>query len=411
MNKKYWLTNVLLETGFIYTGHEITGTETAIHHLLIENGSISRVQTQVPEQDGTPFKDAHGLLAIPSFCDKHLHLDKGFYGGPWQACTAFNSVAARIREEEEFLPHFVPDTSRKAQALLELVTASGVTHARIQCNVDPVVGLANMEQVQLALEANTHKLTYELVAFPQHGLLKSNTISLMKDAMRSGVNIVGGLDPATIDNDIAASLHSIMELAVEFNAPVDIHLHDRGALGMYTIRRLSQMVEDAKWQGRVTVSHAYCLGDAPAAEVAELAERLAALDISIVTTCPIDVNAPPVPLLHGKGVKVSLANDNIHDHWSPYGDGDMLHRANRLGERFKWITEYQLNRALGFITEGMLPLNSQGEQVWPKAGHAANMVFTNASCSAEAVARRTDRKAVMFQGQVVSGQLQQNKAN
>lgn len=40
-------------------------------------------------------------------------------------------------------------------------------------------------------------------------------------------------------------------------------------------------------------------------------------------------------------------------------------------------------------TGDTLPLNDQGEQVWPKAGDRAEFVLVTAASSAEAVARRT----------------------
>ncbi|MEW9096949.1 MAG: amidohydrolase family protein [Clostridiaceae bacterium] len=412
MNKKFWLTHVLLEDGFTYSEDvvstnekEVTGTKTNIYHILIEDGKITKIKKGEKEQDENPVVDAKGLLALPSFTEKHIHLDKGHFGGRWKASTPFKSVAHRIKEEEEFLPKFLPITTRRAEKLLELITSNGVTHARIQCNVDPVVNLGNLEKVIAALENYKDKLTYELVAFPQHGLLRSNSVPIMKEAMRNGVNVVGGLDPATIDNDIEKSLHTMMDIAVEFNSDVDIHIHDGGKLGMYTINRLAQMVEDAKWQGRVNISHAYCMGDSYIEEVRDLADKLASLNISVATTVPIDIPAPPVPLLHERGVKVYVVNDNINDHWSPFGTGDMLQKASRMAERFGWIDEYLLTRALNFITNGVTPLDNKGNQTWPKVGDEANIVFTEASCSAEAVARRTKKNAVMFRGKIVSGEL------
>lgn len=403
MNKRFWLTNVLLETGFSYDDNGVNGTNTDIYNLLIEGGKIIDIKKGKLEKIDTEAIDAKGLLALPSFVDKHIHLDKGFYGGPWMASTPFISVFERIKEEEEFLPKFLDFTTERAESLLELITMSGVTLARVQCNVDPIIGLKNVERVRAALENYKDKLTYELVAFPQHGLLRSNSVPLMKEAMKNGVNLVGGLDPATIDNDIEASLNAMMDIAIEYNSDVDIHLHDGGKLGMYTIKRLTELVEEAKWQGRVTISHAYCMGDSTLKEVEDIAERLSELNISIATTVPINIQAPPIPLLYKKGVKVHVINDNINDHWSPFGTGDLLQRASRMAERFDWIDEYSLTRALGFITDGKVPLDSQGKQAWPKVGDEANIVLLEASCSAEAIARRSKRNAVMFKGKILLG--------
>lgn len=81
-----------------------------------------------------------GLLAIPSFNDRHIHLDKGYYGGKWSACTPFITVFDRIKEEEEFLPSFLEDTEIKAKKLLDLLIKNGVTEARVQCNIRSCCG-------------------------------------------------------------------------------------------------------------------------------------------------------------------------------------------------------------------------------------------------------------------------------
>ncbi|MDF2675971.1 MAG: putative deaminase with metallo-dependent hydrolase domain, partial [Bacillota bacterium] len=62
-------------------------------------------------------------------------------------------------------------------------------------------------------------------------------------------------------------------------------------------------------------------------------------------------------------------------------------------------------RALGFITNGITPLDNKGNRQWPKIGDNANMIFVNSSCSAESVGRISERKAVLFNGNIVSGVL------
>jgi cytosine/adenosine deaminase-related metal-dependent hydrolase len=188
---------------------------------------------------------------------------------------------------------------------------------------------------------------------------------------------------------------------VEADADIDLHLHEPGYLGVFIMKRIAALTEEAGWQGRVTISHAYGLGEVPASIAEEMAELLAGLRISIMTAVPIDIPTIPVPLLQAKGVHIGLGNDNITDHWHPFGTGDMLQKANRLAERFRWTDEHSLSRALGFVTGGLTPLDDKGNCVWPKARDMANAVFVQAGCSAEAVARQSPKKSVMYQGQMV----------
>ena len=67
--------------------------------------------------------------------------------------------------------------------------------------------------------------------------------------------------------------------------------------------------------------------------------------------------------------------------------------------------EQTLSRALGIATGDVLPLNDKGERVWPKVGDDASFNLLPASCSAEAVARLTERTAVFHRGVLASGNL------
>ncbi len=97
-------------------------------------------------------------------------------------------------------------------------------------------------------------------------------------------------------------------------------------------------------------------------------------------------------------MEVAVGSDNIYDSWWPTGNGDLLQRAGRLIERYRWTDEVSLGQTLKYITGGKTPLDKEGNQVWPKAGDEANMILVNASCSAEAIARMSKREAVFYRG-------------
>ncbi|RNB91398.1 deaminase [Brevibacillus fluminis] len=406
MASAYWLTNVRLESGFRYEEERIAGTTTELCNLKIEDGKIAQiVSADTALTDGLPQQDAKELLLLPAFADMHIHIDKTYYSGPWKACTPPVSIFTRIKEEQELLPKLLPTARQRAENMLGLLLSHGSTQVRTHCNVDQVIGLKNLEATLQATETYAAKQSHEIVAFPQHGLLRSDSVALVREAMRMGATHVGGVDPATVDLNIEKSLATIMELAVEANAGVDIHIHDPGHLGTFTFRRLAAMTEEAGWQNRVTISHCIGLADVSPQEQAELAELFTSVGISITSTVPINRATIPFPILKEKGVSVSLGDDSITDHWSPFGRGDSLERAGRLAERFRWSNERALAETLGFITNGVTPLNSEGQRVWPAVGDTMSGVLVHASCSAEAVARRAQRQAVLFQGNVVSGSV------
>ncbi|MEH7307463.1 amidohydrolase family protein [Neobacillus drentensis] len=401
----FWLTNVRLEKGFIYEHDRIAGTETEICHLKMEDGKITEITQVLPNSDVKQM-DANYQLLLPSLRDMHIHIDKTYYGGPWKACTPItNGIFTRLEEEKELLPKLLPTAQERAEKMIEMYLKNGHTHIRTHCNVDPVIGLKNLEATVNALKKYEDVLTYEIVAFPQHGLLKSDSVQLIRDAMKNGATLVGGVDPATVDRNIEKSLNTIFEIAVENNKGVDIHLHDPNSLGAFTFERMAHYTNEAGLKGRVTISHGIALGDLQGDALHEMAAILKEQEIDITTTVPVNRATIPIPTLDKLGISVSVGHDSITDHWSPFGTGNTIQKLGTLAERFRMSDEYSLSTALKFGTGGVTPLNEKGERVWPKVGDEATMMLVNASCSAEAVARRATVKALFFKGKKVESKL------
>ncbi|MFP3390331.1 amidohydrolase [Brevibacillus sp. SIMBA_040] len=402
MNSSYWLTNIKLESGYQFENGNMIGTKTELHHLRIEDGKIAQIlSADQPLLTELPLVDGKNMLLLPSFQEMHIHLDKTYYGGPWKCCMPVSNLFERHEEDKGLLPMFLSKSQERAELILELMLQNGITRVRDHCHVDPQVGLKFLEALQRAYEPFSGKISREIVAFPHYGLLRTNAKESVREALRQGATHVGGVDPAGVDGDVEKSLQTMMELAVENNADVDLHLHDPGHLTIFTIKRLAAMTEEAGWQGRVTISHALGLGDVSLSEVSEVAEMLAQLRIDVTSTVPINRLTIPIPLLHEKGVLVSLGNDGVMGNWSPFGSADILEKANRFAERFRWSDERSLSKALGFITGGKIPLNESGTRIWPVVGDEASGVLVDSSCSAETIARRTKPQVVIAKGNVM----------
>jgi cytosine deaminase len=81
-----------------------------------------------------------------------------------------------------------------------------------------------------------------------------------------------------------------------------------------------------------------------------VAERLAALGISLMSSAPADCAVPPFLALRETGVNVCLGSDGIRDAWSPMGNGDMLERAMLLAFRFDLNKDDELAAAFEAAT-------------------------------------------------------------
>ncbi|WP_059172331.1 amidohydrolase family protein [Bacillus sp. FJAT-27445] len=401
----FWLTNVRLEKGYNYDNHRIIGTETEICHLKIQDGIITEITDVLPSSNENQF-DAKTQLLLPSLRDMHIHIDKTYYGGPWKACTPITKgIFTRLEEEKELLPKLLPTAQERAEKMIELYLKNGHTHIRTHCNVDPVIGLKNLEATVNALKKYEDVLTYEIVAFPQHGLLRSDSVQLIRDAMKNGATLVGGVDPATVDRNIEKSLYTIFEIAVENNKGVDIHLHDPNTLGAFTFERMAHYTKEAGLKGRATISHGIALADLQGEALTEMAAMLREQEIDVTTTVPVNRTTIPIPTLDTLGVKVAVGHDSITDHWSPFGTGNTIQKLGTLAERFRLSDEYSLSKTLKYGSGGITPLNENGERIWPKIGDEATMMLVNATCSAEAIARRASVQSLFFKGKKVESKL------
>lgn len=404
MSNVKWLSNVKLEIGEKQLENGTVETLTSLFHLKIENGKIvEQLDGNKHIPAGQEVMDMKGKLALPTFKEMHNHLDKTYMSLDWKACTPVSNLKERLALEAAELTVLANTAQQRATTMIETLLETGSTHIRTHVNIDPYIGLKNLEGVKAALESFNGKVTADIIAFPQHGLLRESVPSLMREAMRSGATMVGGLDPAGIDNAIEKSLYEVMDIATEFDADVDIHLHDGGFVGYYTADKWIDIVQDANYQGRTALSHAFSLGDIPVSQQEIVARRLAEQDVAIMSTIPINLGRviPPIDLLDAHGVKVHFGCDGFYDSWSPYGTGDVLEKASRFCELTRKIDEKSLRNSLKWVTGGIVALNEDGHKVWPTIQDDASFVFVDAASSAEVVARIPSKRLVMVKGELV----------
>ncbi|KAA2224220.1 amidohydrolase [Chryseobacterium sediminis] len=395
---KYSLKNVRLETGFEYENEEVTGTKTDLFSIEIEDGKIKAVKSNDPASEAI---DAKEYLMLPAFRDMHIHLDKTLYGLPWQALSPKRrTVKDMIAYEQEIIPELLKTSVSRAEQLISLQQHYGTHFARTHFNIDTTSGLKSLEHLEQALENKKDSFKAELVAFPQHGVYYTESAPLMKEAAQlKSVGFIGGLDPLSIDGSIERVMDFTVQLALDHNKGIDIHLHEVGESGMKTINYLiDKAIENPALQGKTFVSHAFALAHLSPKETEQIAERLAAGKVGIASSVPFKGTVMPIPTLKKYGVNVLIGNDNVQDYWSTFGSGSMLQKANLIAELYGYATEYALSRALQFATQSILPLDEKGKQQWPKAGDEAAIVLTDASCSAEAVSRMSEIKALMNDG-------------
>ncbi|MCT7474679.1 amidohydrolase family protein [Escherichia coli] len=404
----YYLDNVLLETGFDYENGVAVQTRTARQTVEIQDGKIVALRENKQHPDATlPHYDAGGKLMLPTTRDMHIHLDKTFYGGPWRSLNrpAGTTIQDMIKLEQKMLPELQPYTQERAEKLIDLLQSKGTTIARSHCNIEPVSGLKNLQNLQAVLARR--QAGFGVKSSPSRSTVccsEIGTLNARSDA--GGCALRRRAGPDSVDGAMEKSLDTMFQIALDYDKGVDIHLHETTPSGVAAINYMVETVEKTpQLKGKLTISHAFALATLNEQQVDALANRMAAQQISIASTVPIGTLHMPLKQLHDKGVKVMTGTDSVIDHWSPYGLGDMLEKANLYAQLYIRPNEQNLSRSLFLATGDVLPLNEKGERVWPKAQDDASFVLVDASCSAEAVARISPRTATFHKGQLVWGSV------
>lgn len=393
--------NVRLETAFEYQEGEVVGTKTELFSITVNNGRIKAVKANTPN-DGKAL-DAKGLLMLPAFKDMHIHLDKTFYGGKWQAVRPrTGGVKGMIELEKQILPEMLQTSTYRAEKLISLLQSKGTSFARSHVNIEPTSKLQSLTNLQKALENKKAGFGAELVAFPQHGVFYTDSVGYLKEAAKMDIDFIGGLDPYSIDGEIEKTIDFTVQLALDNNKGIDIHLHEIGESGLKTITYLIKKVnENPVLKKKTYLSHCFALARLDKVKQEDVAAQLAEANIGIVSTIPFGGLLMPIPTLYKHNVEVLTGNDSIVDHWNTFGSGSVLQKANLMAQLYGYSTEFSLSRSLKLATGNILPLDDKGNRQWPVAGSEASFVLVDASCSAEAVSRISPVKSLIFNGNIV----------
>ena len=369
--------------------------------LLVRDGRIA-VYGPGLDAPGTAMEQGAGALLIPGLVEAHTHLDKSLWGMGWRTHQAGPRLIDKIETERRLKKEWDIDPARQSARQVVQSLRMGTTHIRTHVDVDDAVGLAGMEGVLATCAAYAGVMDIEVVAFPQSGLVcRPGVAELMAEAMRLGGDVVGGLDPCAIDRDPKGQLDVVFGLAERFGKPVDIHLHEPGQLGAFSLDLIIERTRALGMTGQVTVSHAFCLGDPDPGLVNPLLDAVAELDIAVATTAPASRPVPAAAELRRRGIRLCAGSDGIRDTWGPYGNADMLERAMLLGLRNNFRQDEEVEWALHVCTQGGADvMRLEGYGLVP--GCHADLVLVDAESVAEAVAARPPRRLVVKRGRVVA---------
>jgi len=370
--------------------------------LRVSDGRIAEVSpNQTPSPDWKTH-DGAGAILLPGLVEAHTHLDKTLWGMGWRPHQAGPELKDKIDTERRLRREWDIEPHRQSMRQALLSIAQGTTAIRSHVDMDTDCGMEGFEGVARTRDLLTDQIDIEIVAFPQSGLLnRPGTLELMDQALREGADVVGGLDPCSMDRDPKGHLDAVFALAERHGKPIDIHLHEPAELGAFSIELIVERTLAHAMQGKVTISHAFCLGMSDRDRARGLTADVARAQIHLATVASAHRPVPDAGEVRDAGVTLCAGSDGIRDAWGPYGNGDMLERAMLLGLRNNFRTDDDLEHALRCCTyNGAAVMGLEGYGLAP--GDTANLVLVDAESVAHAIVAHPPRQLVLKGGKIVA---------
>lgn len=370
--------------------------------LLVEDGVFSAIAPSgTLDARDAEHVDGRGLLALPGLVNAHAHVDKSWWGAPWEPYGGEATTQGRIAHERAERGRLgIPSAEATTRVLREFLR-HGTTATRTHVDVDLGVGLEGIAAVREAVDRLEGAIDVEIVAFPQDGVLRwPGVIDLLDAAAAEGASSIGGLDPATIDRDPVGQLDALFAVAERRGVGLDIHLHDGGELGAFQYELVIERTIRSGMQGRVVISHGFGLGELSPARREAIVEGLAEAGVAWATVAPAGSAPLPWREMRAAGVGIGIGTDGIRDLWSPYGDGDLLKVALAFARLHGLRRDEELRHAIGLATSAAAPFVHR-ERHGLEVGAPADVVLVDAENAQDALVRTPRRETVVSRGRVV----------
>ncbi|GLP97682.1 cytosine deaminase [Paraferrimonas sedimenticola] len=367
-----------------------------------------------PKVDSDAY-DAREKLLVSPFVEPHIHLDATQTAGQpnWNLSGTLFEGIERWAERKNVLN--IEDVKARAHKTLSWQIANGIQHVRTHVDVSDPSLMALHAMLEVKQEIADY-IDLQIVAFPQEGILSyPNGKALMRQAMELGADVVGAIPHFEYTREYGVeSLHFAIELALEYEALVDVHCDEIDDEQSRFVETLACLALEHQIGHRVTASHTTAMHSYNNAYASRLFRLLKRSGISFVANPLVNTHlqgrfdsypkrrgVTRVKEMLDANINVCFGHDDVFDPWYPLGTANML-QVLHMGLHVCQIMGFeQINQGLRLISEHSakaLNLSKFGIT----QGLPASFLLLNASNGFDALRRQAEVVLSVRKGIVIA---------
>mgnify|MGYP001770685046 CR=1 FL=1 len=298
----------------------------------VKGGRISNI-TEYSGESGD--FNGKGMLLTESFTIPHVHLDKVETGDLIESRTVSiyqlgTDASASIELAAEVKKYYDPEViASRITGKLMKAARKGVTRLRGFIDVDSYAQLKGFEGAVKAKENVKGVLEFQIVAFPQQGLIKDREAEgLIEEALKKGADVVGGIPwIEKTEEDKREHVRIVIELAKKHGKPAALLVDDAPDPRLRTLEYLADEALKENYVGKVEACHARALEVYDKESLKRVLGKVKDAGISLVTNPHTGKFHLPVEEALRSGVNVALGQDDCNDAYYPYGQCSPLEVA------------------------------------------------------------------------------------
>ncbi|MGL4485128.1 MAG: amidohydrolase family protein, partial [Anaerovoracaceae bacterium] len=294
--------------------------------------------------------------------------------------------------------------------------ANGVLRVRTHADASDPTLLTVESLLELKEEVKDY-IDIQVVAFPQDGIFtKKEGVDLMREALKMGVDVVGGAPHIEYTNDDGIrEVELVYDLAEEFGRLIDIHIDETGDPNSRFVEVMAKESIVREVKGIATASHTTAMHNYNNDYAFKLIGNLKRAEMNMITN-PFDnavlqnrTDGYPrkrgitrVDELLERGINVSIGHDSIMDPWYSMGKGSMLQAANLLMHMGHMNGMGQIPILMDMISKNSAKTMCIEDTYGIEEGKQADLIILDAAEDATAIRLNSEVLWVIRKGRIIS---------